>query len=52
MIKHIANSGNLEIYSEKTNEGYLDPVPSLTYKTIKTKLIMHAFISSRCLQSK
>ena len=27
----------------KTIEGYLDSVPSLTFNTIKTKLIMHAF---------
>ena len=31
----------------KTIEGYLDSVPSLTFNTIKTKLIMHAFHSSR-----
>ena len=36
----------------KTIEGYLDSVPSLTSKTIKTLLIMHAFHSSRHLQSK
>ena len=36
----------------KTIEGYLDSVPSLTFNTIKTKLIMHAFHSSRHLQSK
>ena len=35
----------------KTIEGYLDSVPSLTLNTIKTKLIMHAFHSSRYLQS-
>ena len=34
----------------KTIEGYLDPVPSLTFNTIKTKPIMHAFHSSRYLQ--
>ena len=36
----------------KTIEGYLDSVPSLTFNTIKTLLIMHAFYSSRHLQSK
>ena len=36
----------------KTIEGYLDSVPSLTFNTIKTKLIMHAFRSSRYLQLK
>ena len=36
----------------KTIEGYLDSVPSLTFNTIKTLLIMHAFHSSRHLQSK
>ena len=35
----------------KTIEGYLDLVPSLTFNTIKTLLIMHAFHSSRHLQS-
>ena len=41
-----------QIYSEKTIKGYLDSVPSLTFNTIKTKLIMHVFHSSRYLQSK
>ena len=36
----------------KTIEGYLDSVPSLTFNTIKTLLIMHEFHSSRLLQSK
>ena len=36
----------------KTIEGYLGSVPSLTFNTIKTKLIMPAFYSSRYLQSK
>ena len=36
----------------KTIEGYFDSVPSLTFNAIKTKLIMHAFYSSRYLQSK
>ena len=36
----------------KTIEGYLDSVLSLTSNTIKTLLIMHAFHSSRHLQSK
>ena len=36
----------------KTIEGYLDSVPFLTFNTIKTLLIMHAFHSSRHLQSK
>ena len=31
----------------KTIEEYLDSVPSLTFNTIKTKPIMHAFYSSR-----
>ena len=39
------------IILRKTNEGYLDSVPSLTFNTIKTKPIMHAFHSSRYLQS-
>ena len=30
----------------KLIEGYLDSVPSLTFNTIKTLLIMHAFHSS------
>ena len=36
----------------KTIEGYLDSVSSLTFNTIKTLLLMHAFHSSRHLQSK
>ena len=36
----------------KTIEGYFDSVPSLTFNAIKTKLIMHAFYSSKYLQSK
>ena len=36
----------------KTMEGYLDSVPYLTFNTIKTYLIMHAFHSSGYLQSK
>ena len=36
----------------KTIEGYLDSVPSLTFNRIKTKPIMHAFQSSRYMQSK
>ena len=36
----------------KTIEGYLDSVPSPRFNTIKTKRIMHAFHSSRYLQSK
>ena len=36
----------------KTIEGNLDLFPSLTFNTIKTKLIIHAFHSSRYLQSK
>ena len=36
----------------KTIEGYLDIFPSLTFKTTRTKLIMHAFHSSRYLQPK
>ena len=35
----------------KTIEGYLGSGSSLTFNTIKTKLIMHAFHSSRYLQS-
>ena len=42
-------SGNI---LRKTIEGYSDSFPSLTFNTIKTKLIMHAFHSSRYLQSK
>ena len=41
----------LKLY-RKTIEGYLDSVPTLTFNTIKTKLIMNAFHSSRYLQSK
>ena len=43
-----------EVYEHilrKTIEGYLDSVPSVTFNTIKTKLIIHAFHSSRYLQS-
>ena len=40
------------IILRKTIEGYLDSVPSLIFNTIKTKLIMHAFHSSRYLQQK
>ena len=40
------------IILRKTIEGYLESVPSLTFNTIKTKPIMHAFHSSRFLQSK
>ena len=40
------------MYTQKTIEGYLDSVQSLTFNTIKTLLIMHAFHSSRYLQSK
>ena len=36
----------------KTIEGYLDLFPSLTFNTIKIKLIMHVFYSSRYLQPK
>ena len=36
----------------KTIEGYLGSVPFITFNTIKTKLIMHAFHSSRYLQLK
>ena len=36
----------------KTIEGYLDPILSLTFNAIKTKITMHAFHSSRYLQSK
>ena len=36
----------------KTIEGYVDSVPSLTFNTIKTLFIMHAFHSSRHLQLK
>ena len=43
---------DLDNILRKTIEGYLDSVPSLTFNTIKTKLIMHAFHSSRYLQSK
>ena len=35
----------------KTIEGYLDSAPSLTFFSIKTKPIMHAFHSSGYLQS-
>ena len=36
----------------RTIERYLGSAPSLTFNTIKTKIIMHAFHSSRYLQSK
>ena len=36
----------------KTIKGYLVSVQSLTFNTIKTLLVMHAFHSSRQLQSK
>ena len=36
----------------KTIEGYLDSVLSLIFNTIKTKLILHTFHSSRYLQLK
>ena len=36
----------------KTIEGYLDSVSTLTFNTIITKPIMHAFHSSRYMQSK
>ena len=36
----------------KTIEGYFDSVPSLTFNTVKSKLIMQAFHSSINLQSK
>ena len=36
----------------KTIEGYLESVPSLTFNTIKTKLIVHAFHSSKYLKIK
>ena len=42
----------LDSILRKTIEGYLDSIPSLTSKTIKNLLIMHAFHSSRHLQSK
>ena len=36
----------------KTIEGYLDLVPSQTFNTIKSLLIMNVFHSSRHLQQK
>ena len=36
----------------KKIEGYLDSISSLTFNTIKTKPIMHAFHSSTYMQSK
>ena len=39
-------------YTQKTIEGYLGSVPSLTFNTIKTKLIVPVFQRSRSLQSK
>ena len=36
----------------KTIEGYLGSAPSLTFNTIKTKIIINTFHSSRQLQSK
>ena len=41
----------LQVFAERSNilrktiEGYLDSVPSLTFNTIKTLLIMHAIHS-------
>ena len=49
LIAHLGAFGSGEL---KTIKGYLDSVPSLTSNTIKTLLIMHAFHSSRHLQSK
>ena len=49
-IESDAFTVNLTIL-RKTIEGYLDSVPSLTFNTIKTKPIMHAFHSYRYLQS-
>ena len=64
MNKHELHNANttedkstLQIFSicnilRKTIEGYLDLFPSLTFNTIKTTLIIHAFHSSRYLQPK
>ena len=41
----------LENILRKTIEGYLHSVPSLTFNTIKTKLVMPAFHSSKYLIS-
>ena len=50
---HVSDTGPWGPLVRKTIEGYLDSVPSLTFKTMKkTLLIMHAFHSSRHLQSK
>ena len=48
---HLIKYNHLECLNilRKTIEGYVDSVPSLTFKTIKTKLIMYAFHSSRYL---
>ena len=44
--KSFRNTISLSNILRKTIEGYLDSVPSLTFNTIKTKVIMHAFHSS------
>ena len=43
----ICNLLSVNLYSEKTIEGYLDSVPALPFNAIVTKLIMHEFHSSR-----
>ena len=45
------NSDDPSSILRKTIEGYLESVPALTFNTIKTKLIVHAFHSSIYLQS-
>ena len=50
IMKQLEVAKNITIL-RKIIEGYLDSVQSLTFNTIKTKLIMHAFHSVRYLQS-
>ena len=49
-ISEVDSNAVCQYILRKTIEGYLGLVPSLTFNTIKTKLIMHAVHSSRYLQ--
>ena len=52
LCQMLNQSTKTEHILRKTIEGYLGSAPSLTFNTIKTKIIMNAFHSSRYLQSK
>ena len=52
VINKVVGHADVNNILRKTIEGYLDSVPSLTFNTIKNKIIMHAFHSSIYLQSK